>query len=287
MRSEGLPGAGRAGLPTVPRACVGARGGQHLVWNQVHVWQASLDLDPWQVGLATQWLSRQEEQRAVRVRSGVQRVRAVAARAILRKLLSEYVSIEPAELRFHRGVQGKPQLSNLAAGRLQFSVSHCEGVALFAMGFRRVGVDIERVRTGFPVGDITRRFLSAGEAAALEALPESRQAEGFFACWTRKEAYLKARGDGLTTPLRDFEVSVRPNGPARLLADAQDPQGVAQWSMRSWRPEGNHVATVAAEGDDWTLVRRTWTWAGVSSSGGDRMGWGLRRSRCGEAVEAR
>jgi 4'-phosphopantetheinyl transferase len=115
---------------------------------------------------------------------------------------------------------------------LQFNVSHSDGVALFALTLdRSIGVDVERVRYDFEVKSIAERFFSAVEQHAFHALPEAQKHRAFFDCWTRKEAYVKAVGQGLSLPLHQFDVSLAPGEPARILATRPDPNEAAFWTM--------------------------------------------------------
>jgi 4'-phosphopantetheinyl transferase len=139
-----------------------------------------------------QSLSPDERARAARFRFERDRRRFVAGRGALREILGEALGRPPSSIAFAYGPQGKPRL---AADEIQFNVSHSEGLGLIAVaGDRRVGVDIERVRAKGSGMDVAKRFFSRAEVATLRALPRGLRTEAFFACWTRKEAYIKARG---------------------------------------------------------------------------------------------
>jgi 4'-phosphopantetheinyl transferase len=145
---------------------------------------------------------------------------------------------------------------------LRFNVSHSHGLALYAVTRRRkIGIDIERVRPISGPEQLAARFFSAGENAELCALPEHVKHEAFFNCWTRKEAYVKARGEGLSLPLNQFDVSLNPGEPARLLRVERDPQEAARWSLQGLTPAPGYVAALAVEGHGWRLA--CWEWREV------------------------
>jgi 4'-phosphopantetheinyl transferase len=144
---------------------------------------------------------------------------------------------------------GKPALSAIHGSDICFNVSHSEDIAAFAFALRRkVGVDVECIRFDVDVEEIPRRFFSLLEQQDLAALDGQQKVEGFFNCWTRKEAYVKAVGSGLSLPLRDFDVSLAPGEPARLLATRPVANLVSQWSMESLELGPGCAAAVVVEG---------------------------------------
>jgi 4'-phosphopantetheinyl transferase len=146
---------------------------------------------------------------------------------------------------------------------LRFNVSHSQGVALYALTRgREVGVDIEFVREDFARFDIAERFFSTREVSALRALPTEQHTAAFFDCWTRKEAYIKARGEGLSHPLHSFAVSLAPGETAALLWTDTDPQEAARWSLVGLFPGESYRAALAVEGEMPTL--RCWRWSASS-----------------------
>ena len=172
--------------------------------DAVHVWAASLDVGAARRRALGRHLSRGEVDRAFRLRSDRDRMRFVVARGILRELVGRYLGLEPRRVRFRYGAQGKPALDESA---LAINLSRTGDRALFAFAREReIGVDIERVRQDFPCEHVAAAFFSAAEAAAVRAFDPHERSEAFFRCWTRKEAYLKARGDGLTVDLASLEV---------------------------------------------------------------------------------
>ncbi|HTF28372.1 MAG TPA: 4'-phosphopantetheinyl transferase superfamily protein, partial [Flavitalea sp.] len=152
---------------------------------------------------------------------------------------------------------GKPGIANSNA--LQFNITHSQNVALFAFTKKfTIGIDVEFVNPDIEVKDIAKNFFSTNEIMNLLALPVKQQALGFFNCWTRKEAFIKAVGEGLSFPLDKFEVSLEPGKPAKLLATHWEPAAVSKWSMYSMSPEPNFVGSLAIEG----LVEQVefWNW---------------------------
>jgi 4'-phosphopantetheinyl transferase len=223
--------------------------------DEVHVWRASLDCDEQVLHQFDETLAPDEKARAQRFVFQPDRNSYVAARGVLRELLGRYLNRAPGEIEFNYGPQGKPALRSESSERpVQFNVSHSHGMALFAFAVeKQVGVDVELVRPDFAGEKIAERFFSSQEVVELRSLPATAQGEGFFRCWTRKEAYIKARGEGLQIPLKSFHVSLTPGGPARLQAADS-----SRWGLRSLRPEARYVGAVVGEGQGWKLRGSEW-----------------------------
>lgn len=220
--------------------------------DETHVWLARLDIEPPELESLHADLSHDERRQASRFAFETHRRRYVAAHGILRNILGRYLRLTAAKLRFLREEpHGKPRLADgCGDGRLWFNMSHSDESALFAVTWgREVGVDIERIRPDVAAGRIAERFFASGEVAALRSLPESEQPKAFFRCWTRKEAYLKATGRGLSLPLRQFEVSVAPGQPAALLSAGDDPEEAARWSLRDLDVGSDFAAALCVEGE--------------------------------------
>jgi len=216
----------------------------------VHVWRARLDLSPARLGELERVLSADERERAARFRRDVHRWRYTAGRGILRVLLARYLTVSPQEPRFAYGPHGRPELAEpLAGSGIRFNVSHSEDLALYAFAVGRdVGIDVEAIREDMETLPLAKRFFAPGEAAILASLPESIRAEAFFTCWTRKEAFIKARGDGLSLPLDEFEVTLSPGEPAMLRTTRWDPADAARWSMIELYPAPGFKAALVAAG---------------------------------------
>ena len=185
--------------------------------GEVHVWQAGLAASPEDVARLQAGLSDDERARAARFLFDRHRRRFVVARATLRAMLARYTGRPAASLVFEYGPHGKPAL--VGAGDVRFIVAHWDELAVYAVTRgAAVGVDVERLREVHEADRIAERFFSVPERDELRALPEASRSAGFFTCWTRKEAYVKARGEGLAHPLDAFAVSATPSSPARLSA---------------------------------------------------------------------
>lgn len=195
------------------------------------------------------FLSRDEIQRADNYRFDLGRNHFIVARAVMRKILAGYVNLEPQQLVFSYGAKGKPELHSKGRdSALEFNLSHSRDVALLAVTRGgRVGVDIEFVNSEIAADDLAARFFAAGEIRALEALPANRKVDAFFSCWTRKEAYIKALGVGLSLPLDGFEVNLDPGLPAMLVRP--DLHDSAPWSMYDVDASPGYKAALVVEGD--------------------------------------
>jgi 4'-phosphopantetheinyl transferase len=228
--------------------------------DDVHVWRASLNLPASRVQSLQHTLAADELSRVERFHFQIDRQHFIVARGLLRAILSRYLDMEPGQLRFRYSPYGKPALATtLGQDTLSFNVSHSHGLALYAVTRgREIGVDLEGIRTGLDCEQIAARFFSPRENAVLRALPAELKPEAFFKCWTRKEAYIKARGGGLTLPLDQFDVSLAPGEPAMLLNTRGDLQEAARWSLRTLTPGPGYVAALAMEGHGWRF--KCWQW---------------------------
>jgi 4'-phosphopantetheinyl transferase len=183
----------------------------------------------------------------------------IVGRATLRRLLGNALKLDPAALTFSYGPRGKPELAGAAAGQLHFNVSHSGGLALVALTRRcPVGVDIEHDRPSTMGTEIAERFFTQRENAGLMQLPEARRAAAFINLWTRKEAWLKATGDGIATWLKRVEVSFLPGEPARVLAVDDLPEEPACWTLADLRPATGYSGAMAIRAHD--LNVRCWRW---------------------------
>jgi len=226
--------------------------------RDLHVWRADLDELQMIIEQLKQLLSADELEKAHRFRFETDSRRFVVARAVLRKLLAVYLEIDPKVVAFSYSEYGKPSLvGTINHLSLSFNVAHSGPFALYALAVeKRVGVDLECIRPEFTGDEIARRYFSPGEVAALNRLPYHVRHEAFFACWTRKEAFIKAMGMGLSLPLDQFEVSVNPNEPPALLYTQWDESEASRWSLMMLAAGFGYAATVAAEGLGWNLS--TW-----------------------------
>lgn len=219
-----------------------------LSTDEVHLWRARLDVSPSAVGEFHELLSSDERERAARFRFDKHRRRFAVARGILRTLLGRYLDRKPQDLTFDYSEHGKPFLEDPGKGDLRFNLSHSAEVALFGftMG-REIGVDVEQIRPDRSTREIAERFFSPREVEALFALPKQEQTDGFFRCWTRKEAYIKAKGRGMSIALNSFAVSLSPEDTASLLWVQERSEEPACWTLRELGVGADFAACVAAE----------------------------------------
>ena len=223
--------------------------------GEIHVWRARLDCDKPLLKQFEATLSSDEMSRAERFHFSRDRNAYIICRGIVRELLARYLNRSASELEFGYGPWGKPFLQQDDPSQpIQFNMSHSQGWALLAFGIgRNLGVDVEFIRADVAVTELAERYFSMQEIAELKALPPTMRAEGFFLCWTRKEAYIKARGEGLQIPLDSFHVSLIPGMPERLQS-----LDSSRWKLRSLNPDSGYVGALAAEGNDWQV--RCWDW---------------------------
>lgn len=225
-----------------------------LAAEEVHVWLSVLPAAEESVSHLARLLSPDEQARAARFHFPKDRAAFVTARGRLRTLLGRYLRTPPEKIRFILNAHGKPELPVPAP--LQFNLSHSGELAAFAFTrHHRVGVDVEQVRADFANDSVAERFFAPGEVTQLRALPAAAQAAAFFECWTRKESFVKARGEGLSLGLEQFEVSV--GGPAQLLSVAGG--DAARWTMHDLHPADGYAGAVAVDLAQSRL--RRWRWS--------------------------
>ena len=222
--------------------------------DEVHVWRTELDAPEAVIHQLRQTLDAAEIARADRFHFEKDRRQFVIGRGLLRTILGRYLNLKPHTLQFGYGAQGKPFLMGIGDGSndassCRFNLSHSAGVVLIAVtANRESGIDLERIRPEFANETIAEEFFSSQEIAALRALPADVQPEAFFNCWTRKEAYLKARADGLSFPLGQFSVSLIPGEPAALLSVHGEPDEIGRWSLLHLNPGTGYVGALVVEG---------------------------------------
>lgn len=225
--------------------------------TEVHVWRISLKQPVAVIQQCRQTLSGDELSRAKRFHFERDRQRFIVARSGLRQIISRYTKQQPTELYFGYTDYGKPFLSHPAESGLRFNLSHSGDLALYALAYERdLGLDIEQIRPMADALQIAGRFFSAPENEALQTVPPEQRDEAFFNGWTRKEAYIKAIGEGLSHPLDSFDVSLKPGETAQLLAVRSAPADRTRWSLRSLVPASGYVAALVVEGAGWQL--RCW-----------------------------
>jgi 4'-phosphopantetheinyl transferase len=217
-----------------------------LTEDAVHLWQFSLDPASWPLALLHSYLAPDEVMRAERFVFRPDRERYTAARGYLRLILAHYAQCSPRQIRFGYGPHGKPYLNRpLSARDLTFNLSHTRGRALCAVArWREIGVDIEQIRPGVDIDGIALTTFSPNERSQLAALPIGTRLEAFFACWTRKEAYIKARGEGLGYPLHSFDVNLGRGEPPALLRSREGADELRRWELRAIDAGEGYAATL-------------------------------------------
>lgn len=230
--------------------------------NDVHLWRAQLDQSNECIKQLTQVLSDEEQRKTERFHFNKDRKRFIVTRGILRSILSHYLDVEPSRFRFGYSSHGKPHLVEKSnSAEICFNLSYSHSLSLYAFTrSRQIGVDIEYIRTIKEASQIVARFFSSNEHAMWQQVPEGQKQEAFLNYWTCKEAYLKARGDGLSLPLDQFDVSFAPGEPPAILVNNGASDESSPWLLRALQPGPGYVAAIVVEGYDWQL--KCWQWSG-------------------------
>lgn len=217
---------------------------QRLCGLDVHVWVVSLDTSAVCLRELSSTLSPDERNRAESFAFEHLRTRFSVSRGLLRTFVGMYLAISPRAIEFSYSQYGKPSLRGLE--RFQFNLAHSEDLAVYAFALDcKLGIDVERVRNMTDTGAIARHFFSAEEAADLESVELPQRLDSFFACWTRKEAYIKATGEGLSTPLHAFRVALLPTEVPSFLHIKGNPSEAQSWSLYSLRPNDGYIGALA------------------------------------------
>lgn len=229
--------------------------------EQVDVWCVPLDLDEASLLSLQRLLSEDELVRAERFRVEKPKERFIAGRGYLRTILSRYLNEKPEDLRFEYTRYGKPFLKGKPGpkgiSRICFNLSHSGDLALYGVSRgREIGVDVEKIRTDWDFMKMAERFFSPSEVHALKSLPEDQRILGFFNCWTRKEAYFKAKQGLPSSAPGRFEVSLAPGEPAALLSHREEPGEVDRWYLEDLDVGPGYVGAVAVEGREVEVIFR-------------------------------
>lgn len=217
--------------------------------NEIHVWrvEATDQIDDWVARL-----SQAEQDRAAKFRFAKDRRLFVTAHAALRSILAQYLSVSPLGIEFIIGGQGKPRLTPTCGTNIHFNLSHSSDRAVIAVASREVGVDVECIKDHFAFEEVAENFFTGREVAALRSLPSHLQRQAFYQCWTCKEAFLKAKGTGLSGELDEVQIIF--DGPcARIDAN------VAGWSLKEIDAGAGHAAAVVSEGGPAEVRLYQWT----------------------------
>jgi 4'-phosphopantetheinyl transferase len=222
-----------------------ASGDLTLGVEEVHLWSVALTAGAAELPTLRGLLSAEEQARADRFRFAKDRDAYTTARAMLRLLLASYTHLDPEAIGFSYAAHGKPSIAS--EEKVCFNLSHSGDLALYAFARdKELGIDIERFRAMPDMEQVARHFFSKGEVSDLFNLPEGERRAAFFRCWTRKEAFVKALGDGLSLPLDSFRVSLRADEPAELLE--AEPEHRGRWSLRDVTPCEGYAAAIVVDG---------------------------------------
>lgn len=229
--------------------------------REVHLWYAHLVRPPEAVEELTALLSSDEIERARRFRFERHRRRFLVRRGLLRRLLGAYLDVDPASVEFTYGARDKPSVGTEGDGnrRLEFNLSDSEELAAYAVARGvELGVDVEVLREMPDALSIAESFFSESEREVLRSVPEERRARAFFHCWTRKEAYLKAIGEGLAEPLDSFSVSLLPGEEARFLDFRSESEDPASWTLVHLSPNDGAVGALALRRLGFSVTELGW-----------------------------
>jgi 4'-phosphopantetheinyl transferase len=226
--------------------------------DEAHVWQVALDMPVERVESLHRLLANDERKRAQRFYFERDRRAFIIGRGLLRTILGRYLNTEPTRLEFQYNPHGKPALAR-GDDAINFNVSHSGEVALLAfVRGRGIGVDVEYMRRELEFEKVAERVFSYEELTALRNTPAEHRREAFFNGWARKEAYIKANGQGVSLPLDEIVVSIAPDEPAELLLIKGTFDAAERWRMRQLRPGSDYAAALLVEGSGWRLVCHHW-----------------------------
>jgi 4'-phosphopantetheinyl transferase len=213
-----------------------------LLECDIHVWSVDLNLDRQQIDKFGEFLTEQERQRAAKFINPTHADRWTVARGYLRQILSQYLDLDPAEIEFTFGAQGKPAV---LGRQIQFNLSHSRDRAVYGISAKfPIGIDLEYIHP-LPVADLVDRFFSPAEKTSFHHLPIDIHQAAFFHAWTQKEAYLKACGTGLSTPLDRIEVSIDPRTPAAIISAPTS----AIWQIQKLEISPDYASAIVVGGD--------------------------------------
>ena len=222
---------------------------QLLMDSDLNIWRASLSGSLDELSYFDSLLSPDEKARAERFYFERDRNRYIFGRGILRVLVGSYLQVEASKITFVYGPHGKPAIESMHSNKtLQFNLAHSNEWAVYAFGWDQpLGIDLEHIRPMPDVDDLAERFFSATESALIHSLADEQKWETFFTIWTCKEAFLKASGSGLTSPLNQFEVSPKASGGMRLTSISGNPKPAARWRVEIFKPIADYQSAIAVE----------------------------------------
>jgi 4'-phosphopantetheinyl transferase len=213
--------------------------------SQVQVWAVQLEASEDRFAQCLSWLSPDEAARAARFHFDKHRRAFILSRCVLRALLGGLLEMPPGQIVFSYGPKGKPGLAD-SSFPIRLNASNSGNLAVYAFTEGcDIGIDVEQVRPIAEMETIAARFFAREETSELMALPEPDRPQAFFNCWTRKEAYIKAVGDGLSVPLDSFRVTLRPGVPAEMLCLGGSIEAARGWTLHHFAPAPEFVGALA------------------------------------------
>lgn len=222
----------------------------HLSSQDVHIWRAFFDVWQAEIPRLTSVLSADEKERARRFYFEKDRSASIISRSLLRILLGRYCSLDPEHIAFNYNKYGKPTLiQDNQQVPIYFNLAHSHNTVVYAFTFiDAVGIDVEYIRSNIEYEELAQHYFSPSEVAQLQAVSDTQKPQTFYAGWARKEAYIKARGKGLSIALDSFDVTLRPDVPAKLVACREEPQAVESWSLYELPAEEHYASALALKG---------------------------------------
>lgn len=225
--------------------------------EDVHVWRVVLDRTQGEVDRSFNFLSPDEQVRATQFYFDKDRTRFIIAHGSLRAILSSYLEVKPSEIGIITSIDSKPVLADThtrSDGNICFNLSHAAGIALYAVALnRQVGIDVECIHPSLDCDPLINRFYSPNEQKALKVLPSTERKYMFYRYWVLKEAYIKAKGEGLSCPLESFSVAFDGLDDSPFLKVPMKPEESSRWSMKELDPGHGYIGALVAEGHGWVM----------------------------------
>jgi len=225
-----------------------------LAAGEVHVWLVRADDAALCMACCENLLATAERERAARFKFEKDRRLYTAAHAALRSILADYLNVAPGDLGFEIGQRGKPRLApTFSKDSLEFNLSHSSEVALIAVTREReIGVDVEHIKENFAFAEVAERYFTTREVSAIRALPQDLQRRAFYQCWTSKEAFLKAKGVGLSGELDEVEILLGDKGRVQVTST------LPGWYLSELNPCDGYVGAVVLDGREFDLKCYNW-----------------------------
>lgn len=215
--------------------------------NEVHIWAINKKEHINKLPLYWDILNTSEKEKAAKFRFESDHNCAVISRGILKNILGNYLNKTPKNIEFKLGEYGKPTLKETSD--IEFNISHSKDSIVMAFTQKnKIGIDVEYTKKDIEVKKIASHFFAEEEVTSLLALKESYHKQAFYNCWTRKEAFIKALGCGLSFPLDKFVVSLDCSKEAQLIATKWDKKEKEKWFLKAFEPDKDYIGAVSVKG---------------------------------------